>query len=288
MNRLILAGLLIVVLATGAAAGQWSLRPQVIDNGGAALLVWEGPQPVSGVAHFAEQVFPLAPRSFGAVALLAADLDLPAGTYPVDLSLKMPDGKIRTHLLHLEVRHLDRAVQRLTLPPSQVTPHEPEVLERIERERQRFNQVFAHTSLPVLWQEFVRPVDDPTGSPFGVRRILNDQPRAPHSGVDFRSPRGTSVRAAARGRVVMADDFFFTGKTVVLDHGGGLYSLYAHLEQISCAEGDLLEAGSLLGRVGSTGRSTGPHLHWGVRLQNQRIDPLVLLELLPGRQSDYP
>lgn len=285
MKKIIFAGLLVLLLAATSAAGQLTLRPQVIDNGAAALLVWKGPTPLSGEARFADQRFPFAPRADGAVALLAADLDLPAGSYPIEVTLDLPGAAGQTHSLVLEVRHLERAVQRLSLPPSQVTPHEPEVLERIQRERQRFNEIFAQTSLPVLWQEFLRPVDDPTGSPFGVRRILNDQPRAPHSGVDFRSPRGTPVRAAAHGRVVMAGDFFFTGNTVVLDHGGGLYSLYAHLDAIACAEGELLDAGATLGRVGSTGRSTGPHLHWGVRLQNQRIDPLVLLNLLPAESS---
>lgn len=273
------------LLWVGGAMAQVRVQPQAIDNGTAALLVWEGAAPSAGTVQFAGQVFPLRIDASGALALLAADLDLAAGRYPVDVHLEFRDGTRESHGVELEVRHRERAVQRLTLPTDTVTPQAPEVLERIARERQMLNALFAHSSEPLLWRHFVRPVDDPAGSPFGVRRILNDQPRAPHSGVDFRSPRGTPVRAAARGRAVLVDDLFFTGKTVVLDHGGGLYSLYAHLESFTCAQGDLLDAGTVLGRAGSTGRSTGPHLHWGVRLQNQRIDPLMLLELLPGESS---
>lgn len=284
MKRLALAASLWLFLV-GNAAAQVRVQPQIIDNGTAALLVWEGAVPSAGEVRFAGHVFPLRIDANGAVALLAADLDLAAGRYPVDVHLEFRDGTREAYEVALEVRLRERAVQRLTLPAETVTPQAPEVLERIARERQMLNTLFAHSSEPLLWGHFVRPVDDPAGSPFGVQRILNDQPRAPHSGVDFRSPRGTPVRAAARGRAVVVEELFFTGKTVILDHGGGLYSLYAHLESFACAQNDLLEAGAVLGRVGSTGRSTGPHLHWGVRLQNQRIDPLVLLELLPGESS---
>lgn len=284
MKRLAFAVGLWLLLVSSAVA-QVRVLPQTIDNGTAALLVWEGIAPSAGEVRFAGQVFPLRIDANGAVALLAADLDLAAGRYPVDVHLKFHDGTRESQGVELEVRHRERAVQRLTLPAETVTPQAPDVLERIARERQMLSDIFSRSTEPLLWRHFVRPVNDPAGSPFGVRRILNDQPRAPHSGVDFRSPRGTPVRAAARGRAVLVADLFFTGKTVVLDHGGGLYSLYAHLESFSCAQGDLLEAGIVLGRVGSTGRSTGPHLHWGVRLQNQRIDPLVLLELLPGESS---
>jgi murein DD-endopeptidase MepM/ murein hydrolase activator NlpD len=276
--------ILFLFLVTTAAA-QIGVQPVTIDNGSAALLRWDGPVPSRGEAHFADQVFPLRIGDDQSVALLAADLDLPPGSYPVVVTLEFSDGSRQTHRLELQVRYRERPVQRLTLPAEQVTPRAPEVLERIQRDRKVLTEIFSHSSEPVLWRYFLRPVDDPSGSPFGVRRILNDEPRAPHSGVDFRSPRGTPIRAAAHGRVVLAEDLFFTGNTVVLDHGGGLYSLYAHLDDFSCTPGELLEAGAILGRVGSTGRSTGPHLHWGVRLQNQRIDPLVLLELLPRESS---
>jgi murein DD-endopeptidase MepM/ murein hydrolase activator NlpD len=121
-------------------------------------------------------------------------------------------------------------------------------------------------------------------SPFGLRRILNGQPKSPHAGVDFRSPAGTAVRAAARGRVAFAGELYYTGRTVILDHGEGLFSLYAHLQTLACSPEAVLEAGTVLGTVGSTGRSTGPHLHWGVKLRGDRLDPLALTELLSGEK----
>jgi len=116
-------------------------------------------------------------------------------------------------------------------------------------------------------------------SPFGLRRILNGKPRSPHSGVDFRSSRGTPIRSAAAGVAVFAGDLYYTGKTVVLDHGDGLYTLYAHLESIDCRTGERLKDGDIVGKVGSSGRSTGPHLHWGCKLRGDRIDPLALVNL---------
>ncbi len=144
------------------------------------------------------------------------------------------------------------------------------------------SSLFADSASPPLWGGFRRPVDDPFGSTFGLRRILNGQPRAPHAGIDFRSPRGTPVRASGRGRVAFVGDLYFTGRTVILDHGAGLFSLYAHLERSRCRTGELLEGGAILGEVGSSGRSTGPHLHWGFKLRGDRIDPLALLKTFPA------
>jgi murein DD-endopeptidase MepM/ murein hydrolase activator NlpD len=166
-----------------------------------------------------------------------------------------------------------------------VSPQKPEVLRRIERERRLLAELFSRQGTPPLWERFVLPVEDPVGSPFGLRRVLNGQPRSPHAGVDFRSPRGRAVRASARGLAVFAGELYFTGRTVILDHGGGLFSLYAHLDSIGCREGELLDAGAVLGAVGSTGRSTGPHLHWGVKLQGDRVDPLALVGLLGGERD---
>lgn len=130
----------------------------------------------------------------------------------------------------------------------------------------------------MLADSFKRPVPDKVNSHFGKKRILNGLPRAPHSGTDFRSPSGRLIRSPARGDVVFSDDLYYTGNTVILDHGAGLYSLYAHLSQTLCSPGQRLEPGQPLGKVGSTGRSTGAHLHWTVRLREARIDPMTILE----------
>jgi len=117
-------------------------------------------------------------------------------------------------------------------------------------------------------------------SVFGTRSIYNGEPRSPHSGADFQGAPGTPVKAPNSGRVVLAGDLYFTGNTVVIDHGAGLFSLFAHLRAINVHEGDSVTTGAVLGELGATGRVTGPHLHWAVRITGARVDPLSLLALL--------
>ncbi|MBW1862211.1 MAG: M23 family metallopeptidase, partial [Deltaproteobacteria bacterium] len=115
--------------------------------------------------------------------------------------------------------------------------------------------------------------------PFGRRSIINDQPRSPHSGVDLKGKRGTPIKAANNGKVALTGNHFFSGKSVVIDHGGGIQSMYFHLDKIMAKEGQTIIKGQVIGLVGSTGRSTGPHLHWGMRVNGARVDPLMLTGL---------
>jgi murein DD-endopeptidase MepM/ murein hydrolase activator NlpD len=121
-------------------------------------------------------------------------------------------------------------------------------------------------------------------SAFGTRSIFNGEPRSPHSGADFLSPAGTPVHAPNAGRVLVAENLYFTGNTVVVDHGLGLLSLFAHLSRMDVEAGEMVTTGQVLGAVGSTGRVTGPHLHWTLRAGGARVDPLSLLALL-GRDA---
>jgi murein DD-endopeptidase MepM/ murein hydrolase activator NlpD len=276
--------LLFLLLPALAWGGELSLKPPVIDNGGVALLRWAGETPSVAVAHFNGRLCYLWPVPGGALTLLGTDLELAAGNYPVEVTVVDPRGETQFFHLSLEVRQAVRAEERLTLPPEMVTPRDPAVLNRIAKERALLDEIFARQTTLRLWESFTYPVRDPVGSPFGLRRILNGQPKAPHAGVDFRSPAGTAVRAAARGKVAFAGELYYSGQTVILDHGEGLFSLYAHLQTLGCGPGEMIEAGAVLGTVGSTGRSTGPHLHWGVKLRGDRIDPLALTELLQGEK----
>lgn len=251
------------------------LLPPTVPGGGVALVQWIGAPPSGATVLFRGEEVSLSPSSGGSV-LVGVDLDLPPGRYPVTVRSEALPGGAR--VLELQVVPFARPEQRLTLPPAMVTPQEPAVLERIAAESALLSSLYAGRT-ERLWEEFSRPVNDPVGSVFGLRRILNGEPRAPHNGVDFRSPRGTPVIASGRGRVVFSGELYFAGRTVILDHGEGLFTVYAHLEEARCSEGEILDAGAVLGRVGSTGRSTGPHLHWGVRLRGDRVDPLALLEL---------
>jgi len=272
--------LLLMLMPVQALGGTLYLDPLVVDQGGATLLRWRGEEPSVALARCNDRLYYLRPLASGTAALLGADLDLEPGSYPIDGVVVDRRGEAQFFHLRLEVRRAARPEERLTLPPGKVTPRDPAVLRRIEAEQALLAELYARPESPPLWESFAPPVADPVSSPFGLRRILNGKPKSPHAGVDFRSSAGTIVHAAARGRVVFAGDLFFTGKTVVLDHGDGLISLYAHLQKIGCRSGELLEAGATLGRVGSTGRSTGPHLHWGVKLRGDRVDPLALAGLL--------
>jgi murein DD-endopeptidase MepM/ murein hydrolase activator NlpD len=208
-----------------------------------------------------------------------------AGTcwYPVDLlqaegaaSL----GRIRlgeVEQVTIRVGPYPYPVQELTVEDSMVNLSDKD-LARAKAEAQQ---------VAALWdrrgpRRFTLPLHPPLrqlspGRSFGARRIFNGEPRSPHSGVDFRGAAGTPVLAAAAGRVALAASHFFPGNSVFIDHGGGLISMYFHLDTMTVAEGEEVDRGQVIGTVGSTGRSTGPHLHFGVRWHGARIDPNLLL-----------
>jgi murein DD-endopeptidase MepM/ murein hydrolase activator NlpD len=171
---------------------------------------------------------------------------------------------------------------------SQFVDPPPQDLARIRIEADRLAAIFGTVTIADRLEAFVPPVPGVAGSNFGTRSIFNGEERAPHAGVDFRGAVGTPVAAPAGGRVVLAEDLFFTGQTVVIDHGLGLYSLLAHLSRIDVMPGDAVSRGQRIGLLGATGRVTGPHLHWTVRLGEARVDPLRLLALLAPAQSGVP
>ncbi|HSR68485.1 MAG TPA: M23 family metallopeptidase [Acidobacteriota bacterium] len=218
--------------------------------------------------------------------LLGIDLDVKPGTYPVEVTALLeesgPDSgrTLRTqHVLWIEDKTFP--TRKLTVAPKYVDPP-PETQERIARESRLLVDLF-HTSTPQrYWRgEFVAPVPGRVNrDSFGKRSIFNGKPRSPHTGADFSAPSGTPVKAPNAGKVVLARDLYFAGRTVILDHGLGLYSFFAHLSEFKVDEGQMVERGEVLGLTGSTGRVTGPHLHYAVRLDNARVDPLALMELL--------
>ncbi|MGR6871081.1 peptidoglycan DD-metalloendopeptidase family protein [Pseudomonas sp. HK3] len=154
-----------------------------------------------------------------------------------------------------------------------------ENLTRHKGEKKQANAVFKvfDTQLtPDL--EMIKPVVGPYSSPFGFKRFFNGEPRKPHSGLDIAAPTGTPIHAPTSGKVVLTGNFFFNGNVVYMDHGQGIISMFCHLSKIDVKAGDVLKKGAVLGKVGATGRVTGPHLHWSVSLNNARIDPLLLLK----------
>lgn len=181
-------------------------------------------------------------------------------------------GQYPYSVQHLEIR--DRSKVELSA----------EDLERARREGRRVAALWSRVTTPRFTLPLEPPLAQmPVSGRFGDRRVINGEPRSPHSGADYRAAAGTPVRAAADGTVVLAEEHFFAGNSVFLDHGDGLVTMYFHLAEISVASGQDVTAGQTLGRVGSTGRATGPHLHFGVRWRGARVDPELLLH--PERAS---
>ena len=213
--------------------------------------------------------------------LVGIDLLVETGNHDLALQVTTAAGDRFERLYTLPVVDKDYPTRRLQVAPRYVEPP-PEVIERITREAKLQTELFAADTSERLWDgPWKRPVPGEATSAFGSRSVFNGQPRRPHSGADFRAATGTLVTAPNAGLVVLTGDTYFSGGSVILDHGWGLYSYFAHLSEILVQEGDSVETGQSVGRAGATGRVTGPHLHWTLRLGGARVDPLSLFEILP-------
>jgi Peptidase family M23 len=168
--------------------------------------------------------------------------------------------------------------ERLTVPDAQVHLSKRD-LKRVKKEEELISSLWSIDTKERLWQgPFGVPVEGGPGSPFGVRRWINDEPRSFHTGMDIKAPEGAPVQAANDGLVVLEGDFFFGGRSVFLDHGQGVFTMYFHLSKINVVRGQRVAKGDVVGLVGMTGRATGPHLHWGVRMDGARVDPASLVD----------
>jgi murein DD-endopeptidase MepM/ murein hydrolase activator NlpD len=209
-------------------------------------------------------------------ALLGIDIDTEPGSYEVAFEATSA-GHTMTTTTELNITRGEFGRRVLTVNDAFVNPPEPTVA-RVTREAAEIEQLWAQSEPRRLWDfGFVRPVPGRPNGAFGSRSIFNGQPRQPHGGADFLSPAGTPIHAPNSGRIVLARDLYFTGNTVVIDHGLGVFSLLAHLSVIDVHQGELVTRGQTIGQVGATGRVTGPHLHWAVRMNGARVDPLAVL-----------
>lgn len=204
----------------------------------------------------------------GAWAIVAADLESEAGYYHI--IFKRGGKKISTRIRLVSV---DFGTDRITLPRDMTEFDEP-TLKRIKRESEVLDKVWAASAPARLWKgPFIMPLTGRISGTFGKRRILNGEERSPHGGLDIAAPRGAAVKASGGGRVAFVGNFFFYGNVVVLDHGLGVFTLYAHLDSILVKKGEALKAGQPVGYVGATGRATGPHLHFAVLVGRARVSP---------------
>jgi hypothetical protein len=205
-------------------------------------------------------------------------LDAAPGAAGYQLTGTRPDGSRLTADGELTIAEKSFPEQRLSVESKFVNPPKS-VAARIEREKKRLAEIYARrTALPPPAAPFVKPVPGAPTSEFGTRRIFNGEPRAPHAGIDLQAASGTPVLAAGAGRVALAADLYFSGGTVIVDHGGGLFTVYAHLSKIGTKDGASVKPGERVGLSGATGRVTGPHLHWGARVGEAIFDPRALLD----------
>jgi murein DD-endopeptidase MepM/ murein hydrolase activator NlpD len=260
-------------------------RPAVARPGDIVVLTIRTPAPAPSlrVRAFNQPLLTFALDATRSRVLVGIDLETTPGTYSVEIEAGEPPAVERaTYRLRVAPRKF--RTRTLTVDEAFVNPPASAV-ERIARETAELNALWATPNPVKLWDgRFIRPVKEPANSAFGTRTVLNGQPRSPHSGADFSSGAGTPIKAPNAGRVVLAGDRYFTGNTVIIDHGLALFSLFAHLSEVAVQEGDIVGTGDVIGKVGATGRVTGPHLHWSVRANGARVDPLSLLSVL-GRTS---
>lgn len=211
----------------------------------------------------------------GYVGLLGLDLQEKPGMHTLAVDVHA-QGHRRRVTFPVQVRKGAFPVQHLTLPREKVELDEAS-LARWKAEQQQVKEALAMDSSRRLWGSlFLEPVQGVRTGVFGSVRVMNGQPRNPHNGIDIAAPLGTEVRASSEAVVRLTVDHLLSGKGVYLDHGLGLYTMYFHLSEVLVAEGEVVKAGQTIGKVGATGRASGPHLHWGAKLNGARVDPEAL------------
>ncbi len=279
----------LAILALTAVQGRPSPAPPTVKVTVAARTIQPGEVVVLSLAS-AKPIDIVHARAFdrpliafnnadGWFVVAGIDLDVKPGSYPV--AIDVGSGQASEHVTHtLVVRSKAFPTRQLKVDDAFVNPP-ASAQERIAQDSRDLNDAWSHPAATKLWETgFIKPVAEQANIAFGSRSVFNGQARNPHSGADFPSPAGTPVKAPGAGRVVIAKDLYFSGNTVVIDHGLGLFSLLAHLSAIDVQPGATVRAGDIVGKVGATGRVTGPHLHWAVRLGGARVDPMSLLTVL--------
>lgn len=259
-------------LATSALAGPQEARVP----GGIAILPLPATLPADIRASYDGHQVLVEKNSDGTRRLI---IGIPLAAVPGTALVELGTGK-QTETLSFTINEKKYEEQHITLPPSNekhVHPGEAELARyaREAKEQQAVYKTFSDSGQG--WPDFIMPTKGKANPSFGRKRFFNGEARAPHLGMDVAAPQGQVVWAPASGVVLQTGDYFFNGRTVMIDHGQGLISMLCHLSRIDVKAGDVVKKGDVVGLVGSTGRSTGPHLHWTVSLNNARIDPLLVL-----------
>jgi Peptidase family M23 len=281
-SSVVLLCALLIVRVSFAGELPHAVRIQASDisQGGVAAIRVDGAD-LAGMRGFLhDREIPFFPAHDGSYfALVGIDLEEKSGPREIRIQGQDKTGKPWEARATFNVKKKSFPQEKISVS-TEFDRFDEATRKRIEQEQEQMVRLWMVTSQKRLWEErFLPPIAAVITSPFGLRRVVNGLARAPHGGVDLKAPLGTEVIASNHGRVILRDDFFFSGKSLVLDHGGGLYTMYFHLQDFAVEKGVQVRKGDLIAWTGMTGRVTGPHLHWGARLNGARIDPFGLLEI---------
>ncbi|HID49601.1 MAG TPA: M23 family metallopeptidase [Chromatiales bacterium] len=270
-SRLLLPGL--VLLLRPAQAAPDSPRAEPVPGGIAIVALGPASEPAPAAWYNKQRVLVRKNgRDWEAV------VGIPLAVRPGTQRLKVKPANGRAHYRKFSVTAKRYETQHITLRNKRMVNPYAKDLERIRKEKKTILAALATwRDTPDVPTNFLLPVDGRLSSPFGLRRYFNEQPRKPHSGLDIAAQKGTPIRAPAAGTILTTGNYFFNGNTVFIDHGQGLVTMYCHMSEIGVEPGQRVKQGEVIGKVGMTGRVTGPHLHWGVSLNNARVDPALFL-----------
>lgn len=266
--------ILILLSAVHAYAFQAEVRPSEINQGDAFVIR------VTGALEKPYGLLSDKPLHFNKcgdgcyIAFGAVDMETLPGEYAIRLRI-VEDRRE----LNLRVRKGSFETISLTLPEDKVSlSHEN--LKRAEVEAEKLRALWQTTS-DRLWEgNFIMPLENAMSTPFGAKRIINKKKKSLHRGLDIKGREGESVKSSNTGRIIFAEDLFFGGNTVIIDHGQGIFTIYMHLSGFNARSGDIVTKGDIIGYVGSSGRASGPHLHFGVRVFDVSANPISFLMLL--------
>jgi hypothetical protein len=283
-------GIFSTTLPAAAAAGpspRITLSTAEVETGGMLMVSIDYRRmPASArepVVSFGDQTAVVFPHPVEGKRVYAGIVAIALAARPGPAALKVEwsdDARRRSMSVDFVIRPGSYGEETLKVDPRHVRPS-PQDLERIRREQAELNQVYASGSRFRLWRgAFQVPVAGEMNGPFGTRRLFNGELQSQHTGVDFRAQAGDPVHAAGGGVVRLAKELFYSGNAVILDHGAGVFTSYSHLSRMEVTVGQPIEKGKVVGRAGATGRATGPHLHWGVKINSINVNPLAFLQVM--------